>query len=112
MRRDFLSDTLILKYNFSPTGSNLRVATSYDAANRPITLTGNPTGQSTNYVTGVQYFANGGINTLTRGNGLTYSEAYNPRLQPTGITEQSSSGIIRDNSGRDNSGVRPKSETP
>ena len=58
-----------------------------DAANRPNTLSGKFGGQTTNYVTGIQYLPNGGISGLTRGNSLVHSEVYNSRLQMTGITE-------------------------
>jgi RHS repeat-associated protein len=67
--------------------SQRTMTVSPDGANRPNTVKGTFGGQTTNYVTATQYWPNGGINSLTRGNGLVHSEAYNQRLQLTGITE-------------------------
>jgi RHS repeat-associated protein len=79
----------------SETYPSLRVVTTtYDAANRPVTLSGTYGGHGTNYVTGTAYWANGGITALTRGNNLIYGESYNNREQLTGITEKHNSANV------------------
>ena len=75
-----------------PSGRVL--TTSYDSANRPVTLSGSLNNQSTNYVTNASYWANGGITSLTRGNNLIHAEAYHSPLQLTGVTESATSGAL------------------
>jgi YD repeat-containing protein len=70
------------------------VKTGYDAANRQVSVNGVLNGQTTNYVTGTVYWANGGVTSLTRGNGLVYGETYNSRLQMAGISEKLNSGTV------------------
>jgi YD repeat-containing protein len=75
----------------SETYPSGRVLTgSYDVANRAAALGGNLNGQTTNYITQTAYLGNGGINKLTRGNGVSYSEGYNSRLQLTSVVETNS----------------------
>ncbi len=70
------------------------VTTGYDAANRQVSVNWVLSGQTTNYVTGTAYWANGGITSLTRGNGLVYGETYNSRLQMAGISEKLNSSSV------------------
>ena len=58
------------------------VTTSYDAANRPSTLSGVVQGQTTNYITGSSYWPHGATWWNAYGTGLTAVAGYNTRLQP------------------------------
>jgi len=74
--------------------SNRVVSTTYDTVGRPITLNGSYQNQSTGYVTNMTYWANGGINSMTRGNALVHAETYNNRLQLIGVTEKGNNGTL------------------
>jgi RHS repeat-associated protein len=90
----------VFSYTYNLAGSLLSetypskrvLTTAYDAANRPMTLGGGPSGQDTTYVKQAVYWPNGGISSLARGNGLVHSEAYSNRLQTTSMLEQAGNG--------------------
>ncbi len=64
--------------------STRKLAYQYDAAGR-LTAVGENTVGATDYASAIRYKPHGGINTLTLGNGLFESWAYNQRLQTTQI---------------------------
>ena len=64
--------------------STRKLAYQYDAAGR-LTAVGENTVGATDYASAIRYKPHGGINTLTLGNGLYESWAYNQRLQTTQI---------------------------
>ena len=64
--------------------STRKLAYQYDAAGR-LTAVGENTVGATDYASAIRYKPHGGINSLTLGNGLYESWAYNQRLQPTQI---------------------------
>ncbi len=59
------------------------VTTTFDAANRPSTLTGTVNGQQTGYITQTAYWAHGGVYYFVRGSGVWHAVSYNSRLQQT-----------------------------
>ena len=68
------------------------VATGYDGAGRPVSVTGALSGASTPYIPSVtsgppnvQYAAQGAISQINMHNGLSETTGYNARLQPTSI---------------------------
>ena len=64
------------------------IATAYDGANRPNSLTGTKNGTPTTYLSGLSYAPHGGFGTFTLGNQLTRNHTYNNRLQPTELTDR------------------------
>ena len=71
--------------------STRKLAYQYDAAGR-LTAVGENTVGATDYASAISYKPHGGINSLTLGNGLYESWAYNQRLQPTQIKLGTTSG--------------------
>ena len=71
--------------------STRKLAYQYDAAGR-LTAIGENTVGATDYASAIGYKPHGGINSLTLGNGLHESWAYNQRLQPTAIKLGTTSG--------------------
>ena len=71
--------------------STRKLAYQYDAAGR-LTAVGENTVGATDYASAIRYKPHGGINTLTLGNGLYESWAYNQRLQTTQIKLGATSG--------------------
>ena len=71
--------------------STRKLAYQYDAAGR-LTAVGENTVGATDYASAIRYKPHGGINSLTLGNGLHESWAYNQRLQPTAIKLGTTSG--------------------
>ena len=71
--------------------STRKLAYQYDAAGR-LTAVGENTVGATDYASAIRYKPHGGINSLTLGNGLYESWAYNQRLQPTQIKLGTTSG--------------------
>ena len=71
--------------------STRKLAYQYDAAGR-LTRVGENTVGATDYASAIRYKPHGGINSLTLGNGLYESWAYNQRLQPTAIKLGTTSG--------------------
>ena len=71
--------------------STRKLAYQYDAAGR-LTAIGENTVGATDYASAIRYKPHGGIKSLTLGNGLHESWAYNQRLQPTAIKLGTTSG--------------------
>jgi RHS repeat-associated protein len=69
--------------------SGRKVTTQYDYAGRPKNLLGQYMGVKTDYAGSaanlIQYASNGGISSMTMGNGIVENRDYNSRLQPTKI---------------------------
>lgn len=63
------------------------VTTGYDAANRETQVTGTFNGQATNYVSGINYAAQGAPSLYAYGNNLYRSYSYNSRLQVSSLTD-------------------------
>ena len=59
------------------------IATSYDAANRPVQVAGTMAGAQTVYLSGMSYAAHGAPAGYQYGNALTRQAKYNVRLQPS-----------------------------
>jgi RHS repeat-associated protein len=62
-----------------PSGRTIN--TSYDPANRPVSVQGTLDGQGKPYASGVNYWPHGGLNSFTAGNNVVPVYNYNNRLQ-------------------------------
>ena len=67
-----------LNYEVYPSGR--AITETYDAANRPSTLTGTLSGGQTPYITQTAYWPHG-LKSFVRGSNLWYAAGYNDRLQ-------------------------------
>ncbi len=70
--------------------SGRMIQTSYDAAGRIASVSGQKTGEpSRTYAAGFSYAPHGAVSQFTYGNGLIEQTSFNTRLQPTSITVSS-----------------------
>jgi len=75
--------------------SGRMVTTNYDSAGRPNGVIGSASGGQTNYVSGMQYAAQGAPKQMTGGDQVTRTWTYNTRFQTAGIVAANGTGHRR-----------------